>query len=136
MKIVILGLSSFGIQFAHLMQAAGHVLSLIDRDPDAFSRLPEDFPAQRLLGIGIDQDVMRKAGVGEAGLFVACTDSDNTNLMAAQVARVVFNIKRSVARVHDADRAQVFNSMGLIEVICPTLDGAKALESTVQKPGV
>ncbi len=135
MKIVILGLSRFGVQFAGLMQQAGHTLSLIDRDLEAFNRLPERFPGKQLLGIGIDQDVMRKAGVDEADLFVAATDSDNTNLMAAQVAKVVFNVKRSVARVHDGDRALIFNTMGLIEVICPTLDAARALGASVAKPG-
>jgi trk system potassium uptake protein TrkA len=135
MKIVILGLSRFGIQFANLMRAAGHQLTLIDRDSTAFGRLPADLPAMRVLGIGIDQDVMRKAGVHEADLFVACTDSDNTNLMAAQVAKVVFNIHRSIARVHDEDRATIFNAMGLIEVICPTLEAARALGATVPKAG-
>jgi trk system potassium uptake protein TrkA len=135
MRIVILGLSRFGVQFANLMLEAGHPLTLIDRDPEAFGRLPAGFPAARLLGIGIDQDVMRKAGVNQADLFVACTDSDNTNLMAAQVAKVVFNIGRSVARVHDEDRAIIFNAMGLIEVICPTLEAARALGATVGKAG-
>ena len=134
MKIVILGLSRFGVQFAELVRQAGHTLSLIDRSPEAFNRLPVQFQAARVLGIGIDQDVMRKAGVDQADLFVAATDSDNTNLMAAQVAKVVFNIKRSVARVHDSDSADIFNSLGLIEVICPTQDAARSLGASLAKP--
>ena len=133
MKIVILGLSRFGVQFAELMRAAGHQLSLIDRNPESFRRLPQGFPATRVLGIGIDEDVLRKAGTDRADLFVAATDSDNTNLMAAQVAKVVFNTKRSVARVHDHNRADIFNSLGLIEVICPTLEAAKALGQTLKQ---
>src|SRR5712692_2639907 len=135
MKIVILGLSRFGVQFATLMRAAGHQLALIDRSPESFSRLPKNFDAVPVLGIGIDEDVMRKAGVDQADLFVAATDSDNTNLMAAQVAKVVFNTKRSVARVHDQDRAEIFNALGLIEVICPSLEGAKALAQSLTKRG-
>jgi trk/ktr system potassium uptake protein len=127
MKVVILGLSRFGVQFAQLMRAAGHQISLIDRSSEAFERLPKDFAAAQVLGIGIDEDVMRKAGIEQSDLFVAATDSDNTNLMAAQVAKGVFNIRRSVARVHDEDRAEIFNALGLIEVICPSLEGAKAL---------
>ena len=135
MKIVILGVSHFGAQFARLMRDAGHQLTLIDRNLDAFDRLPKNFSAVSVLGIGIDEDVMRKAGVGQADLFLAATDSDNTNLMAAQVAKVVFNIKRSVARVHDPDRADIFNSLGLIEVICPSLDAARALGRTLTDKG-
>jgi trk system potassium uptake protein TrkA len=130
-KLVILGLSQFGVQFARLMQKAGHQITLIDRNPNAFEQLPHAFPAQRVLGIGIDEDVQRKAGVDHADLFLAATDSDNTNLMAAQVAKVVFNIHRSVARVHDEDRADIFNGLGIIEVICPSLDGARRLAQSI-----
>jgi len=133
MKIVILGLSRFGVQLARLMHEADHQLTLIDRNPAAFGRVPRSVSAQHVLGIGIDQDVMRKAGVDQADVFVAATDSDNTNLMAAQVAKVVFNIKRSVARVHDHDRADIFNSLGLIEVICPPLSAAEALSKTIKQ---
>jgi len=134
MKIVILGLSRFGLQFARLMSEANHQIALIDRNPASFGRLPRGIAAHHVLGIGIDQDVMRKAGVDQADVFVAATASDNTNLMAAQVAKVVFNIPRSIARVHDSDRADIFNSMGLIEVICPSLAAAESLSKTV-KPG-
>jgi trk system potassium uptake protein TrkA len=132
MRIVVLGLSRFGLQFAGLMRQAGHQIALIDRNPLAFDQLPHGFPAQRVLGIGIDEDVQRKAGVDHADLFVAATDSDNTNLMAAQVAKVVFNTRRSVARVHDEDRATIFNGLGLIEVICPSLEGAQRLARTLE----
>ena len=131
MKVVILGLSQFGVQFARLMQKAGHQITLIDRNPKAFEQLPHAFPAQPVLGIGIDEDVQPKAGVDDADLFLAATDSDNTNLMAAQLAKVVFNIHRSVARVHDEDRADIFNGLGIIEVICPSLDGARRLAQSI-----
>ena len=133
MKIVILGLSRFGVQFARLMHEAEHQITLIDRNPSAFGRVPRGITAQHVLGIGIDQDVMRKAGVDKADVFVAATASDNTNLMAAQVAKVVFNIKRSIARVHDHDRADIFNSLGLIEVICPPLAAAETLGKTIKQ---
>ena len=133
MKIVILGLSRFGVQFARLMHEANHQVTLIDRNPSAFGRVPRALSAQHVLGIGIDQDVMRKAGVDQADVFVAATDSDNTNLMAAQVAKVVFNIQRSIARVHDHDRADIFNSLGMIEVICPPLRAAEALSKTIKQ---
>ena len=133
MKIVILGLSRFGMQFAALALASGHQVALIDRNPAAFNKLPDSFGATPVLGSGIDEDVMRKAGVDRADLFVAATDSDNTNLMAAQVAKVVFNIKRSVARVHDQNNADTFNALGLIETICPTYSAARTLEQTLPK---
>lgn len=133
MKIVILGLSRFGLQFAGLVLADGHQVALIDRNPASFNRLPAGFAATRVLGSGIDEDVMRKAGVDRADLFLAATDSDNTNLMAAQVAKVVFNIKRSIARVHDQNHTNTFTALGMIEVTCPTFSAAQALEQSLAK---
>ncbi len=133
MNIVILGLSRFGMQFAALARAEGHQIALIDRNPSAFNRLPGHFTATRVLGSGIDEDVMRKAGVDRADVFLAATDSDNTNLMAAQVAKVEFNIKRSIARVHDENHVDTFNALGMIEITCPTFSAAQALAQSLAK---
>ena len=131
MKVVILGLSGFGVQCAALLHTAWHQLALIDKNPAAFNRLPPGLRAAHILGTGIDEDVMKKAGVGDAELFIAATDSDNANLMAAQVAKVVFGTPRSIARVHDHHNGALFSSLGLIETVCPTYDAARALEASL-----
>jgi trk system potassium uptake protein TrkA len=130
MNVVIVGLSRFGLQCAKLLQQQNHHVAVIDRRQEAFNRLPASCEA--VLGMGIDQDVMRKAGTDQADLFIAATNDDNTNLMAAQVAKVVFNVKRCIARVRDEGRGQVFHEQGLIEVICPTLMAAKTVANSVK----
>jgi trk system potassium uptake protein TrkA len=130
MNVVIVGLSRFGLQCARLLKQQNHHITIIDRRPEAFNRLPVGCEA--VLGIGIDQDAMRKAGADKAALFIAATNDDNTNLMAAQVAKVVFNVKRCIARVRDDGRGQVFHEQGLIEVVCPTLLAAKDIMKSVQ----
>ena len=126
MKYVILGMSRFSVQLARLLAEQKHTLTVIDRNPEAFRRLGKEFPAQYVLGIGIDESILRKAHIEQADAFIAATDSDATNLMAAQVAKEVFEVKRCIARVHDESRVELFNSMGL-EVICPTLQAATQL---------
>ena len=129
MNVVILGVSRFGLQCVQQMlaQKSSYTLTVIDRRAEAFNRLPHHHQINSVLGIGIDQDVLRKAGIEKADLFIGATNDDNTNLMAAQIAKVKFKVKRCIARVRDDGRGQVFNEMGLIEVVCPTLDAAKTL---------
>ena len=133
MKVVILGLSYFGLQCAEVLHRAGCQLSLIDRNPNAFNRLAADVQALQVLGTGIDEDVLKKAGVGDAELFIAATGSDNANLMAAQVAKVVFGTPRCIARMHDQNNGALFSSLGLVETICPTYDAARAVEASLPR---
>jgi len=124
MKVVLLGCSRFGVQVARLAQQAGHTLAVVDKESDNFSRLGPDFQGEMVLGTGIDEDVLRRAGIEDAAAFIAATNSDNTNLMAAQVVKEVFHVPKIVARVHDAMRGEIFQELG-VQTICPTLVGAQ-----------
>lgn len=120
MNIVIVGCGRVG---AHLATALDHRrdnVSVVDRNPHAFSRLEPGFGGLAIRGTGIDEDVLRSAGIETADAFLAVTDWDNTNLMAAQVAQVVFNIPFVAARVYDPVRAEIFANLG-ITTICPTI---------------
>jgi len=119
MKVLILGCGRVGSTLAGLMSEDGHDVTVLDRDPEAFRRLPKGFTGRKVLGVGIDEDILRKAGLADADCFVAVTNGDNTNLMAAQIARRHFNIKRTITRVYDPIRAEVYEEFGL-ETICPT----------------
>lgn len=85
----------------------------------AFRRLAPDFSGRAITGTGIDEDVLRSAGISEADVFIAVTNGDNRNLMAAQVAKVIFGVEKVAARVYDPVRAETFRDMG-IETICST----------------
>ena len=105
----------------------GHEVSIIDNDPRAFSRLPADLDAVVVLGTGIDEDVQRSAGVESADTFIAVTDNDNTNIMAAQIAQKIFNVNQVLLRVYDPARAETYRHLGLT-VICPTRLVADVIE--------
>jgi trk system potassium uptake protein TrkA len=124
MNIVILGCGRVGARIAAALDGR-HQVTVIDRSPDSFSRLPDDFGGETLLGNGIDGDTLREAGVQEADIFLALTDGDNSNLMAAQVARHL-GATRCLARVYDAERSEIFAQSGLI-TFSPTIEGAKRL---------
>jgi trk system potassium uptake protein TrkA len=132
MKVLILGCGRTGANLARMLVAEGHQVTVIDKERAAFTRLGPDFAGTVEVGIGIDEDVLRRAGIEGAEAFVAVTNGDNTNAMAAQVARDIFGVRRVVCRIYDPLRAEIYHKLGL-QVICPTLWGAtwikEALES-------
>jgi len=136
LKVVIVGCGRVGSQIASDMDRTGHQVVIIDRDPNQFSRaasrgvLTADFKGDQVVGNGTDADVLRRAGIEDADGFVAVTEGDNRNIMAAQVAKLVFKVPRVVARIYDPERAEAYEKLGL-HTICPTIEGAKHIEKTL-----
>jgi trk system potassium uptake protein TrkA len=119
MKVVIMGCGRVGSQLAARLDREGHRVSVVDLTPKAFRRLPDDFAGATVVGTGIDEDVLRSAGIEEADAFVAVTEGDNRNIMAAQVAREIFGVREIVARIYDPVREEIYRELGL-DTICPT----------------
>src|SRR5512136_3218727 len=123
MRVVILGCGRVGSTLALMLDSEGHEVGIIDMDPSAFRRLGESFGGRAISGIGISADVLRDAGIEQAAAFLAVTNGDNTNIMAAQIAKVLFQVPRVMARIYDPLRAEVYREVG-IETLCITTLGA------------
>ena len=108
-----MGCGRVGSSLARQLGRAGHSVAVIDRDPAAFRRLGTDFHGQQVTGVGFDRDVLIKARIGEAHAFAAVSSGDNSNIIAARVAREQFNVETVVARIYDAKRAQVYERLGI-----------------------
>ncbi|MDQ2959538.1 MAG: TrkA family potassium uptake protein [Candidatus Dormibacteraeota bacterium] len=119
MKVVIVGCGRVGSTLARELDAAGHRVTIIDERVAAFSRLGEDYGGEMVVGTGIDESVLRRAGIEDADCFASVTNGDNRNIMAAQVAKVVFNVPRVITRIYDPIREQTYRGFGL-ETICST----------------
>ena len=119
MKVVIVGCGRVGSTLARELDTAGHDVTIIDEKVSAFSRLGDDFGGEMVVGTGIDESVLRKAGIEEADCFASVTNGDNRNIMAAQVAKVVFNVPRVITRIYDPIREQTYRQFGM-ETICST----------------
>ncbi len=138
LKLLIVGCGRVGSQLAADMDRTGHQVVIIDRDPNQFSRaasrgvLTTDFKGDQVVGNGTDTDVLKRAGIEDADGFVAVTEGDNRNIMAAQVAKHVFKVPRVVARIYDPERAEAYEKLGL-HTICPTIEGAKHIEKTLME---
>jgi len=125
-KIVILGCGRVGAMLATMMDQAGHKVSIIDYSNESFRRLDPKFGGETLVGNGIDEDVLIRAGIKEADAFAAVTNGDNRNIMASQVAKEIFNVKKVVCRIYDPIRQSTYTELGL-ETICPTVIGTQML---------
>lgn len=124
MDVVILGCGRVGARVANVLSNS-HAVTVVDWNSSSFDRLRPDFAGQTILGNGIDADVLRSAGIEHADLFLALTDVDNRNLMAAEVANQL-GVPRSIARVYDPERSLVFAELG-ITTVSPTITGARRL---------
>ncbi|WP_028922860.1 potassium channel family protein [Pseudonocardia acaciae] len=113
MRVVIMGCGRVGSSLAAGLERQGHEVAIIDRDAKAFRRLAADFRGQQVCGIGFHRDVLRRAGVEQASAFAAVSSGDNSNIIAARVARETFGIERVVARIYDARRAEVYERLGI-----------------------
>lgn len=124
MNVVILGCGRVGALIADELDEQ-HAVTVIDWNPESFRRLSGDYSGETVVCNGIDVECLRSAGVDAADVFVAVTDGDNRNLMAAQVATRL-GVAKSIARVYDPERCAIFAEMGLT-TISPTVEGADRL---------
>lgn len=131
MHVVILGCGRVGAYLAGMLVEAGHQVTVIDKNSLAFSRLGADFPGKTVVGTGIDEDVLRRAGIEQADAFVAVTNGDNTNMMSAQVAREIFGVQRVICRVYDPLRGEFYRTLGL-ETICSTTWAANRIKELLE----
>jgi len=111
--IVIMGCGRVGSTLAHMLEARGHSVAVIDQDADAFRRLGSDFTGQTVTGIGFDRDVLVAAGIERANAFAAVSSGDNSNIISARLARETFGVARVVARIYDPKRAEVYERLGI-----------------------
>jgi trk/ktr system potassium uptake protein len=111
--IVIMGCGRVGATLAQSLEDQGHSVAIIDQNPAAFRRLGSHFNGRRITGIGFDRDTLREAGIEEAGAFAAVSSGDNSNILAARVARETFGVENVAARIYDPKRAEVYQRLGI-----------------------
>ena len=116
MHVVIMGCGRVGSALAKGLERYDHSVSIIDRDASAFRRLHADFAGQRVTGVGFDRDTLVEAGIEQANAFAAVSSGDNSNIIAARVARETFGVENVVARIYDARRAEVYQKLGIPSV--------------------
>lgn len=119
-----MGCGRVGALLARMLDAKGHEVTILDNDPNSFRRLEfsaelPDYKGKALAGNGINDNVLRRAGIQDANVFLAMTQGDNRNIMACQIAKHIYNVPRTICRIQDPLRRDIYMDLGL-EIISPT----------------
>jgi trk/ktr system potassium uptake protein len=110
---VIMGCGRVGSTLARTLEKREHTVAIIDQSADAFRRLSPNFNGRTVTGMGFDREVLTEAGIEDAEAFAAVSNGDNSNILAARVARENFGIENVVARIYDPGRAEVYERLGI-----------------------
>jgi trk system potassium uptake protein TrkA len=108
-----MGCGRVGTLIAQRLEAAGHSVAIIDQNRESFRRLGANFDGTTVTGVGFDRDTLLEAGIDRADAFAAVSNGDNSNILAARVARETFGVKNVVARIYDPGRAEIYQRLGI-----------------------
>src|SRR6266571_459106 len=113
MKVVIMGCGRVGAELTVQLAKAGHEVVIIDKRADAFSRLPPEFEARQVVGVGFDREILEEAGIKDCDAFVAVSSGDNSNIVSARVAREHYHVPNVIARIFDPRRAEIYERLNI-----------------------
>jgi trk system potassium uptake protein TrkA len=108
-----MGCGRVGSGLAIDLESAGHSVAIIDQNREAFRRLGADFKGKTIAGVGFDRDILMEAGIEKAEAFAAVSNGDNSNILAARVARETYGVQNVVARIYDPARAEIYQRLGI-----------------------
>lgn len=132
MKVVIMGCGRVGSRLATMLDEEGHEVVVLDKQANAFRRLSPDFKGKKHVGNGIDMEILERIGTRDADAFIAVTQGDNRNVMATQMAKHIFEVPRTLCRIYDPIREEMYREIGL-ETISPTVVGANMLKERLDE---
>jgi len=133
MHVIIVGCGRVGASTAAELARMGHSVVVVDRNAATFRLLPQGFAGKTVTGTGFDREVLEQAGIAEADALVAVTSGDNTNIVAARVAKEVYRVPDVVARIYDPQRADIYRRYG-IQTFAPTAWSAGKIVELVVSP--
>ena len=108
-----MGCGRVGVAATLALRQRGHSVAIIDKRREAFDRLPPEFDAKKVVGVGFDRTVLEEAGIKEADAFVAVSNGDNSNIVSARVAREHFGVPKVIARIYDPRRAEIYEKLDI-----------------------
>src|SRR5207245_10454795 len=120
-----------GALIAYKLSRIEYSFAVIDQDPVAFRRLGDSFSSKQITGFGFDRDTLIAAGIEQASAFAAVSSGDNSNIIAARVARETFGVSKVVARIYDPKRAEVYERLGIPTVATVPWTSSRLLKAVL-----
>lgn len=103
MKIIIVGAGQVGSSLSVNLVKEGNDVTLIDKSPDLLENIADKIDLQTIHGNGAHPRILEAAGAHKADMIVAVSKSDETNMIACQVAYTVFGVEKKIARIRDLE---------------------------------
>lgn len=116
MHVVVVGCGRVGSELSGHLERTGHTVAIIDKNRNAFRRLPSEYGGKAIVGYGFDRDTLLEAGIEDAAALAAVTNGDNSNILTARVARETFQVPNVAARIYDPRRAVIYERLGISTV--------------------
>lgn len=113
MRFIVIGCGRWGSGLAGVLVERRHEVAVVDVDPRALDRLGGGFAGERIVGSGLDREVLERAGVERASGLAAVTFADETNIVVARAARELFHVPKVIARLYDPQRAGIYRRLGI-----------------------
>ncbi len=140
MRIIIVGAGEVGYHIASRLASEDKDVVVIDKDPEAVRRVSDDLDVQVVMASGSSPKVLEDAGIKEAEILLAVTDSDEANLVACLVANMLSPATKKLARIRDAgfdDYHQKFKDAAphIDTVINPEIEVVKTIQRLMRVPG-
>lgn len=120
MHVIVVGCGRVGSELAASLDRIGHSVVIMDKNARSFRRLPETWGGRTVVGSGFDRDRLEEADVRRATALAAVTSGDNSNILAARIARETYQIPNVVARIYDPRRAVIYQRLGIPTVATVT----------------
>ncbi|GLI35062.1 potassium channel family protein [Desulforhabdus amnigena] len=118
MRFIIVGCGRMGAGLARVLSSRGHTITVVDEDRDAMERLKHSFRGKTIVGSGFGRGVLLEAGIERADGLAAVTDNDETNIVVARIARLVFQVPRVVARLYEPRKVEAYQKLG-VQIVAP-----------------
>ncbi len=116
MKALIIGCGKFGVRISEYLNRKNHDVVVVDKNPETFHALGDEFTGRTLCGVGYDKDILDRAGIATTDVVIACTSSDSLNAVVSNIAKNIYHVPTVIARMYDPVRARMFETMGIYTI--------------------
>lgn len=131
MYIMIVGGGDLGFSLTKLLMEEGNEVALVEKDPSRFTRLSEELGESVMLGDGAEQGTLMDLGANRADVLVAVTGTDQDNLVICQLAKLIYLIPRTIAKINDPRNEELFSSVGVDATVSSTKIIASLIEEKI-----
>jgi trk system potassium uptake protein TrkA len=128
MKVIVIGCGRSGSGLAVDLKIKGNDVVVVDSDPLSFERLGKAYTFTTIVGIGFDREVLVQAGIESSDALAAVMGSDEANVVAARIAKQIFNVPKVVARVNDPRKAVIYRRLGIPTISPVAITSARMSE--------